>query len=76
MFCRVRPLLTGNHSDILHIQLPAHDNKALTLAKTEEVNASHHASGLMDVKFGIVLCSQTEDRRPGPNHSFHCPRSA
>ncbi|TRY94787.1 hypothetical protein DNTS_035658 [Danionella cerebrum] len=35
VFCRVRPLLSGN-SDILHIQLPANDNKALTLAKMEE----------------------------------------
>uniref|UniRef100_A0A8C7L0D2 Kinesin-like protein n=1 Tax=Oncorhynchus kisutch TaxID=8019 RepID=A0A8C7L0D2_ONCKI len=34
VFCRVRPLQAGGQSD--HIQLPAHDNKALTLAKTEE----------------------------------------
>uniref|UniRef100_A0A4W5PW00 Kinesin-like protein n=1 Tax=Hucho hucho TaxID=62062 RepID=A0A4W5PW00_9TELE len=34
VFCRVRPLQTGGQID--HIQLPAHDNKALTLAKTEE----------------------------------------
>lgn len=36
VFCRVRPLLNSNRSDTLHIQLPAHDNKALTLAKMEE----------------------------------------
>ncbi|TRY76071.1 hypothetical protein DNTS_012286 [Danionella cerebrum] len=35
VFCRVRPLLSGK-SDILHIQLPANDSKALTLAKMEE----------------------------------------
>ncbi|KAL0962367.1 hypothetical protein UPYG_G00339170 [Umbra pygmaea] len=34
VFCRVRPLQTYGQID--HIQLPAHDNKALTLAKTEE----------------------------------------
>ncbi|XP_041759076.2 LOW QUALITY PROTEIN: carboxy-terminal kinesin 2 [Coregonus clupeaformis] len=34
VFCRVRPLQTGGQID--HIQLLAHDNKALTLAKTEE----------------------------------------
>uniref|UniRef100_A0A8C7P1A7 Kinesin-like protein n=1 Tax=Oncorhynchus mykiss TaxID=8022 RepID=A0A8C7P1A7_ONCMY len=34
VFCRVRPLQAGGQSD--HIQLPAHDNQALTLAKTEE----------------------------------------
>uniref|UniRef100_A0A674BTX2 Kinesin-like protein n=1 Tax=Salmo trutta TaxID=8032 RepID=A0A674BTX2_SALTR len=34
VFCRVRPLQAGGQID--HIQLPAHDNKALTLAKTEE----------------------------------------
>ncbi|KAK6323716.1 hypothetical protein J4Q44_G00060550 [Coregonus suidteri] len=34
VFCRVRPLQTGGQID--HIQLPAHDNKAITLAKTEE----------------------------------------
>eukprot|EP00063_Salmo_salar_P022396 XP_013997231.1 PREDICTED: carboxy-terminal kinesin 2-like [Salmo salar] len=34
VFCRVRPLQTGGQID--HIQLPSHDNKALTLAKTVE----------------------------------------
>ncbi|XP_037119812.1 kinesin-like protein KIFC1 [Syngnathus acus] len=34
VFCRVRPLVEGGLSN--HIQLPAKDNKAITLAKTEE----------------------------------------
>ncbi|KAM4631456.1 kinesin-like protein KIFC1 [Polymixia lowei] len=34
VFCRVRPLVDGGASE--HIQLPASDNKTLTLAKTEE----------------------------------------
>lgn len=36
VFCRVRPLLTDVQADIPHIQLPAHDNKAVILAKSEE----------------------------------------
>uniref|UniRef100_A0A673ZYR5 Kinesin motor domain-containing protein n=1 Tax=Salmo trutta TaxID=8032 RepID=A0A673ZYR5_SALTR len=39
MFCRVRPLQTGGQID--HIQLPSHDNKALTLAKTVESHIGH-----------------------------------
>lgn len=35
VFCRVRPLVDGGVSK--HIQLPASDNKMITLAKTEEV---------------------------------------
>lgn len=35
VFCRVRPLVDGSVSK--HIQLPANDNKLITLAKTEEV---------------------------------------
>lgn len=35
VFCRVRPLVEGGLSR--HIQLPAADNKLITLAKTEEV---------------------------------------
>lgn len=38
VFCRVRPLVDGNVSK--HIQLPASDNKMITLAKTEEVRKS------------------------------------
>ncbi|XP_041931652.1 kinesin-like protein KIFC1 isoform X3 [Alosa sapidissima] len=36
VFCRVRPLLTDVQADIPHIQLPAHDDKAVVLAKSEE----------------------------------------
>ncbi|XP_049332156.1 kinesin-like protein KIFC1 isoform X2 [Astyanax mexicanus] len=36
VFCRVRPLLSNKEATIPHIQLPAHDNKALMLAKMEE----------------------------------------
>lgn len=36
VFCRVRPLVDGGVSK--HIQLPASDNKSITLAKTEEVS--------------------------------------
>lgn len=35
VFCRVRPLVEGGLSK--HIQLLTSDNKAITLAKTEEV---------------------------------------
>ncbi|XP_046874609.1 kinesin-like protein KIFC1 isoform X2 [Hypomesus transpacificus] len=40
VFCRVRPPSTGGLMD--HIQLPVHDNKSMTLAKTEE---SHTGRG-------------------------------
>ncbi|KAI2653173.1 Carboxy-terminal kinesin 2 [Labeo rohita] len=53
VFCRVRPLLTGNQSDILHIQLPAHDNKALTLAKTEESHTGRTADTQKSYNFSF-----------------------
>lgn len=37
VFCRVRPLVDGGLSK--QIQLPASDNKTITLAKTEEVGS-------------------------------------
>uniref|UniRef100_A0A672KHP2 Kinesin motor domain-containing protein n=1 Tax=Sinocyclocheilus grahami TaxID=75366 RepID=A0A672KHP2_SINGR len=53
VFCRVRPLLTGNQSDILHIQLPAHDNKALTLAKMEESHTGRTADTQKSYNFSF-----------------------
>ncbi|XP_073678240.1 kinesin-like protein KIFC1 [Garra rufa] len=53
VFCRVRPLLTGNQSDIPHIQLPAHDNKALTLAKTEESHTGRTADTQKSYNFSF-----------------------
>uniref|UniRef100_A0A8C1D5A8 Kinesin-like protein n=1 Tax=Cyprinus carpio carpio TaxID=630221 RepID=A0A8C1D5A8_CYPCA len=53
VFCRVRPLLTGNQSDVLHIQLPAHDNKALTLAKTEESHTGRMADTQKSYNFSF-----------------------
>ena len=40
VFCRVRPLVGGGTSP--HIQLPPTDNKALVLAKSEEVSHTSH----------------------------------
>uniref|UniRef100_A0A8C1D573 Kinesin-like protein n=1 Tax=Cyprinus carpio carpio TaxID=630221 RepID=A0A8C1D573_CYPCA len=53
VFCRVRPLLTGKQSDILHIQLPAHDNKALTLAKMEESHTGRTADTQKSYNFSF-----------------------
>ncbi|XP_016313077.1 carboxy-terminal kinesin 2-like [Sinocyclocheilus anshuiensis] len=53
VFCRVRPLLTGNQSDVLHIQLPAHDNKALTLAKMEESHTGRTADTQKSYNFSF-----------------------
>lgn len=44
VFCRVRPLVDGSVSK--HIQLPANDNKLITLAKTEEVRNAEHVRAL------------------------------
>ncbi|XP_072531610.1 kinesin-like protein KIFC1 isoform X3 [Salminus brasiliensis] len=43
VFCRVRPLLSNMKATVPHIQLPAHDNKALTLAKMEESHVGRTA---------------------------------
>ncbi|XP_065142736.1 kinesin-like protein KIFC1 [Paramisgurnus dabryanus] len=53
VFCRVRPLLTGNQSDVPHIQLPAHDNKALTLAKMEESHTGRTADTQKSYNFSF-----------------------
>ncbi|XP_066537494.1 kinesin-like protein KIFC1 [Hoplias malabaricus] len=36
VFCRVRPLLSSKETAMQHIQLSTHDDKALTLVKTEQ----------------------------------------
>ncbi|KAB5581963.1 hypothetical protein PHYPO_G00181660 [Pangasianodon hypophthalmus] len=43
VFCRVRPLLSNREATIPHVQLPAHDNKAITLAKIEESHVGRAA---------------------------------
>ncbi|KAK2852919.1 hypothetical protein Q7C36_008120 [Tachysurus vachellii] len=43
VFCRVRPCLHNREATIPHIQLPANDNKAITLAKTEESHVGRAA---------------------------------
>ncbi|XP_051526610.1 carboxy-terminal kinesin 2-like isoform X1 [Myxocyprinus asiaticus] len=62
VFCRVRPLLTGNKFDVRHIQLPAHDNKALTLAKMEESHTGRTADTQKSYNFSF-------DRVFGPRAS-------
>ncbi|KAF7710712.1 kinesin-like protein KIFC1 [Silurus meridionalis] len=43
VYCRVRPLLSNMEATIPHIQLPVNDNKAITLAKTEESHVGRAA---------------------------------
>nr|XP_046274682.1 kinesin-like protein KIFC1 [Scatophagus argus] len=51
VFCRVRPLVDGGHSK--HIQLSASDNKALTLAKTEESHTGKTAETQKNYNFNF-----------------------
>ncbi|XP_061681936.1 kinesin-like protein KIFC1 [Syngnathoides biaculeatus] len=60
VFCRVRPLVDGGLSD--HIQLPANDNKAITLAKTEESHTGKSADTQKNYTFSF-------DHVFGPNAS-------
>ncbi|XP_061520698.1 kinesin-like protein KIFC1 [Phycodurus eques] len=60
VFCRVRPLVDGGHSN--HIQLPANDNKAITLAKTEESHTGKSADTHKNYTFSF-------DRVFGPDAS-------
>ncbi|XP_036371882.1 kinesin-like protein KIFC1 isoform X1 [Megalops cyprinoides] len=61
VFCRVRPLLTGDQS-MDHIEFPAHDNKALKLAKTEESHTGRNGDMQKSYSFSF-------DRVFGPKAS-------
>ncbi|XP_068189758.1 kinesin-like protein KIFC1 isoform X2 [Antennarius striatus] len=51
VFCRVRPLLDGGPSK--HIQLPASDDKTITLAKTEESHTGKTADTQKNYNFSF-----------------------
>lgn len=51
VFCRVRPLTGGGLSQ--HLQLPATDNKTITLAKTQEVR-------IYDIKICMLVTQYKE----------------
>ncbi|KAL4629581.1 kinesin-like protein KIFC1 [Arapaima gigas] len=53
VFCRVRPLLTADQSGMTHIQFPAHDDKALKLAKTEESHTGRHGDTQKSYNFSF-----------------------
>ncbi|KAJ8000082.1 hypothetical protein DPEC_G00201160 [Dallia pectoralis] len=63
VFCRVRPLQTPGQID--HIQLPAHDNKALTLAKSEESHTGRSGDTQKSYSFSFDRvfgpCTSQED---------------
>ncbi|XP_010899743.3 kinesin-like protein KIFC1 [Esox lucius] len=63
VFCRVRPLQTPGQMD--HIQLPAHDNKALTLAKSEESHTGRSGDTQKSYSFSFDRvfgpCTSQED---------------
>uniref|UniRef100_A0A8D3D733 Kinesin-like protein n=1 Tax=Scophthalmus maximus TaxID=52904 RepID=A0A8D3D733_SCOMX len=62
VFCRVRPLVDGGLSK--HLQLPASDNKMITLAKTEESHTGKTADTQKNYNFSF-------DRVFGPQASQH-----
>uniref|UniRef100_A0A8C9XEK3 Kinesin-like protein n=1 Tax=Sander lucioperca TaxID=283035 RepID=A0A8C9XEK3_SANLU len=62
VFCRVRPLVEGGLSK--HIQLPASDNKTITLAKTEESHTGKTSDTQKNYNFNF-------DRVFGPQASQH-----
>ncbi|XP_028317157.1 kinesin-like protein KIFC1 [Gouania willdenowi] len=51
VFCRVRPLVDGGN--LKHIQLPANDNKTITLAKTEESHTGKAADTHKNYNFSF-----------------------
>ncbi|KAL6461117.1 hypothetical protein MHYP_G00310830 [Metynnis hypsauchen] len=62
VFCRVRPLLPNKEVSIPHIQLPAHDDKSLTLAKMEESHTGRATDTQKSYNFNF-------DRVFGPHSS-------
>ncbi|KAI4898295.1 hypothetical protein NFI96_033501 [Prochilodus magdalenae] len=62
VFCRVRPLLSNREATVPHIQLPSHDNKALTLAKVEESHVGRTTDTQKSYNFSF-------DRVFGPHSS-------
>ncbi|XP_029104226.1 kinesin-like protein KIFC1 [Scleropages formosus] len=53
VFCRVRPLLTPDQSAMARIELPAHDDKSLKLAKTEESHTGRNGDTQKSYNFSF-----------------------
>ncbi|XP_023686255.2 kinesin-like protein KIFC1 isoform X1 [Paramormyrops kingsleyae] len=62
VFCRVRPLLTADQLNMAHMEFPAHDDKTLKLAKTEESHTGRNGDTQRSYNFSF-------DRVFGPKAS-------
>ncbi|XP_048848941.1 kinesin-like protein KIFC1 isoform X2 [Brienomyrus brachyistius] len=62
VFCRVRPLLTADQSNMAQMEFPAHDEKTLKLAKTEESHTGRNGDTQRSYNFSF-------DRVFGPKAS-------